>query len=190
MCARPTFRRQRTTKPGVCSVLVKKTGRQKLVHGLNVQTQQYTKFALVFGEKISILVFHIFAIFFIMRNLISEVLFYCLLSIVLYSSFSGAQVKRFQTCGDVNLCCPGRNNTCYAFGPRMDGNFNETKCFCDDNCNAMKDCCVDHASFCDYQRGMYIVIPKLYFHPKKEQGHIKRTYVFRVFPFAFIYTEM
>ena len=88
-----------------------------------------------------------------MRNLISEVLFYCLLSIVLYSSFSGAQVKRFQTCGDVNLCCPGRNNTCYAFGPRMDGNFNETKCFCDDNCNAMKDCCVDHASFCDYQRG-------------------------------------
>jgi predicted amidophosphoribosyltransferase len=47
----------------------------------------------------------------------------------------------------------------------------------------MKDCCVDHASFCDYQRGMYIVIPKLYFHPKKEQGHIKRTYMSRVFPF-------
>lgn len=169
MCARSTLRRQRTTKPGVCSVLVKKTGRQKLVSTwTKCADATVYKVCISFRrENINISVSH-YTIFFIMRNLISEVLFYCLLSIVLYSSFSGAQVKRFQTCGDVNLCCPGRNNTCYAFGPRMDGNFNETKCFCDDNCNAMKDCCVDHASFCDYQRGMYIVSPKLSFHPKEE----------------------
>ena len=89
-----------------------------------------------------------------MGKLVAEVFLYSLFSLVLYSSFSGAQtVKRFQTCGDVNLCCPGRNNTSYAFGPRMDGNYNETKCFCDDNCKAMKDCCVDHESYCDMKRG-------------------------------------
>lgn len=95
---------------------------------------------------------------FIMWKSLSVVLFCFILSVVLYSSLTDAQtaqrtVNRFQTCRDVNFCCPGRNNTCYAFGPRRDGNVNESKCFCDDNCRAMNDCCIDHESYCEYQRG-------------------------------------
>ncbi|XP_076107912.1 somatomedin-B and thrombospondin type-1 domain-containing protein-like isoform X1 [Mytilus galloprovincialis] len=94
---------------------------------------------------------------------LSAVLFCFILSVVLYSSLTDAQtaqrtVNRFQTCRDVNFCCPGRNNTCYAFGPRRDGNVNESKCFCDDNCRAMNDCCIDHESYCEYQRGQDCVL--------------------------------
>lgn len=91
-----------------------------------------------------------------MHNRLVEVLS-CSFALVLLLHISSAQdsrnMKRFQSCSDVNLCCPGRNNTCYAIGPRMDGNFNESKCFCDDNCKAMKDCCIDHEIYCQSQRG-------------------------------------
>uniref|UniRef100_A0A8W8KG95 Uncharacterized protein n=1 Tax=Magallana gigas TaxID=29159 RepID=A0A8W8KG95_MAGGI len=33
--------------------------------------------------------------------------------------FSGA-VSAFRTCAEARYCCPGRNNTCFAHGPRMD----------------------------------------------------------------------
>lgn len=100
-----------------------------------------------------------------MHKVFAEVLT-CSLALVLFFSISCAQdtrnMQRFQSCRDVNLCCPGRNNTCYAIGPRMDGNFNESKCFCDDNCKAMKDCCTDHESYCQYQRGECTHTPYVY----------------------------
>lgn len=109
-----------------------------------------------------------------MHNRLVEVLS-CSFALVLLLHISSAQdsrnMKRFQSCSDVNLCCPGRNNTCYAIGPRMDGNFNESKCFCDDNCKAMKDCCIDHEIYCQSQRGQDCVLSEWTQWSKCESKH-------------------
>ena len=62
-------------------------------------------------------------------------------------------VAAFRTCAEARYCCPGRNNTCFAFGPRMDRDPNETRCFCDQNCAEMGDCCIDYKETCEGKNG-------------------------------------
>lgn len=61
--------------------------------------------------------------------------------------FSGA-VSAFRTCAEARYCCPGRNNTCFAHGPRMDNDNKQERCFCDQECVTMGDCCIDYTQTC------------------------------------------
>ncbi|XP_076435187.1 somatomedin-B and thrombospondin type-1 domain-containing protein-like [Babylonia areolata] len=56
-----------------------------------------------------------------------------------------------RSCGEKQLCCPGQNNTCYAFGPRVDRSEDSDRCYCDSNCLIMGDCCMDYAHVCKAQ---------------------------------------
>lgn len=55
-----------------------------------------------------------------------------------------------RTCGEKEECCPGQNNTCFAFGPRVD-RMESDRCYCDANCLIMGDCCLDYAHVCKAQ---------------------------------------
>ncbi|XP_062584842.1 somatomedin-B and thrombospondin type-1 domain-containing protein-like [Saccostrea cucullata] len=61
--------------------------------------------------------------------------------------FSGP-VSAFRTCAEARYCCPGRNNTCFAHGPRMDNDNKQKRCFCDQECATMGDCCIDYTQTC------------------------------------------
>lgn len=45
-----------------------------------------------------------------------------------------------QGCAALGRCCPGRDPTCAAPGP--------PRCFCDQACGAVRDCCADYARAC------------------------------------------
>lgn len=45
-----------------------------------------------------------------------------------------------QGCAALGRCCPGRDLTCAARGP--------PRCFCDQACGAVRDCCADYARAC------------------------------------------
>lgn len=63
-----------------------------------------------------------------------------------------------RTCGEADLCCNGQNNTCFVFGRRLDGNNNESRCYCDSNCLVMADCCVDYHEHCKGMWKLYLSI--------------------------------
>ncbi|KAK7087374.1 somatomedin-B and thrombospondin type-1 domain-containing protein-like [Littorina saxatilis] len=56
-----------------------------------------------------------------------------------------------RSCGEKAECCPGQNNTCFAFGPRVDRSTDSDRCYCDANCLIMGDCCMDYAHVCKAQ---------------------------------------
>ena len=61
----------------------------------------------------------------------------------------GTPVAAFRTCAEAGYCCPGRDNSCFAFGPRMDRDPNETiLCFCDEYCVEIATCCIDYKETC------------------------------------------
>lgn len=45
-----------------------------------------------------------------------------------------------QGCSALGRCCPGRDPTCDAPGP--------PRCFCDQACSSVRDCCADYARAC------------------------------------------
>ncbi|CAH1801404.1 unnamed protein product, partial [Owenia fusiformis] len=50
------------------------------------------------------------------------------------------------------MCCPGRNNTCVAHGARMNHKHANTKrCYCDEDCLRLGDCCTDYPNVCEAQ---------------------------------------
>jgi len=69
-----------------------------------------------------------------------------------------AALPRPRGCSEANFCCTGKNNTCRAYGPRL--NYREDddelaanevqtpSCFCDSDCVKLGDCCTDYAQFC------------------------------------------
>ncbi|XP_064612618.1 somatomedin-B and thrombospondin type-1 domain-containing protein-like [Liolophura sinensis] len=53
------------------------------------------------------------------------------------------------SCGRAGYCCQGRNNTCYGYGTNLAGEGNSSsRCFCDEDCTRMSDCCIDYAEAC------------------------------------------
>lgn len=56
-----------------------------------------------------------------------------------------------RSCGEAEMCCPGQNNTCFVFGPRVDRSTDSDRCYCDANCLIMGDCCMDYAHICKAQ---------------------------------------
>jgi len=46
-----------------------------------------------------------------------------------------------------SMCCPGKNNTCIAEGPRLN-DLSSPSCFCDTSCIEIGDCCTDYAMAC------------------------------------------
>ena len=47
------------------------------------------------------------------------------------------------------MCCEGKNNTCHSTGLRINGRGSVTsKCFCDEGCPDMGDCCFDYHTAC------------------------------------------
>lgn len=56
-----------------------------------------------------------------------------------------------RSCMERGECCPGQNNTCFAFGPRVDRSEDSDRCYCDANCLIMGDCCMDYAHICKAQ---------------------------------------
>ncbi|KAK6192854.1 hypothetical protein SNE40_004253 [Patella caerulea] len=71
----------------------------------------------------------------------------CVAFLLVVCALFGAECQR--TCKEADMCCKGQNNTCYLFGPRMDGNYNESRCYCDGNCLIMGDCCIDFHTNCE-----------------------------------------
>ncbi|KAK3582944.1 hypothetical protein CHS0354_019951 [Potamilus streckersoni] len=68
---------------------------------------------------------------------------------ILVLSLSAVQIDaNFRTCREARLCCEGRNNTCFVFGPRVDRAEEADRCFCDENCKTMGDCCIDVDEYC------------------------------------------
>ncbi|ESO91635.1 hypothetical protein LOTGIDRAFT_121917 [Lottia gigantea] len=72
-----------------------------------------------------------------------------LLCVVFLTVLCALSVSSQRTCKEADMCCKAQNNTCYLFGPRMDGNYNESRCYCDANCLIMGDCCIDFHSHCE-----------------------------------------
>ena len=50
-------------------------------------------------------------------------------------------------CAAKGQCCKGKDNTCRALGPRMNGKSKKT-CFCDESCLYLGDCCTDFRDVC------------------------------------------
>ena len=50
-------------------------------------------------------------------------------------------------CRERGQCCRGKDNTCKAVGPRMNGKSTKT-CFCDESCLFLGDCCTDFKDVC------------------------------------------
>lgn len=48
-------------------------------------------------------------------------------------------------CSALGRCCPGRDPTCAARGP--------PRCFCDQACGAVRDCCADYSRACPGEPG-------------------------------------
>lgn len=45
------------------------------------------------------------------------------------------------------MCCDGKNNSCLAWGARLNAP-TATTCFCDANCLTFGDCCLDYTKYC------------------------------------------
>lgn len=77
---------------------------------------------------------------------------------VLFSPVQGS-------CQKQNLCCKGRDNKCWTYGEPMNaanysqGTGNNTddadviaksqkRCFCDEGCSVLNDCCIDYPYVC------------------------------------------
>lgn len=51
--------------------------------------------------------------------------------------------------GCASMCCSGRDSSCYSLGPRMGGKTAaNNRCFCDEGCLDMDDCCEDYSVEC------------------------------------------
>lgn len=51
--------------------------------------------------------------------------------------------------GCASMCCDGRDSSCYSTGPRMGGKTAaNNRCFCDEGCLDMNDCCEDYSVEC------------------------------------------
>lgn len=51
--------------------------------------------------------------------------------------------------GCAAMCCTGRDSSCYSTGPRMGGKTAANgRCFCDEGCLDMDDCCEDYSVEC------------------------------------------
>lgn len=60
-----------------------------------------------------------------------------------------------------NMCCSGRDSKCYSSGPRMGGRTSSNgKCFCDEGCLDMKDCCQDYSLVCQGESA--VALPSLW----------------------------
>lgn len=71
-----------------------------------------------------------------------------LVGFVVFLVYVSEPVSAFRTCAEARYCCPGRNNTCFAHGPRMDNDNKQKRCFCDQECVTMGDCCIDYQQTC------------------------------------------
>lgn len=50
-------------------------------------------------------------------------------------------------CG--SMCCEGKNNSCHSTGLKVSGKGSiHSRCFCDEGCSGMGDCCFDYKSAC------------------------------------------
>ena len=51
------------------------------------------------------------------------------------------------------MCCSGKNSSCVSSGPRIGGEVSANgKCFCDEGCLDMDDCCEDYSIQCQGRR--------------------------------------
>lgn len=58
--------------------------------------------------------------------------------------------------GCQSRCCTGRNNVCHSTGLRLNGKGAPyARCFCDEGCLDMGDCCFDYHDHC---KGLYLAI--------------------------------
>lgn len=71
-----------------------------------------------------------------------------LVGFVLCVVYLSGSASAFRSCAEARYCCPGRNNTCFAHGPRMDNDKKQERCFCDQECVTMGDCCIDYTQTC------------------------------------------
>ena len=82
------------------------------------------------------------------RGLLVAVCFLVVLCIDVHECRPERGLRSPRTCEEKGECCPGQNNTCYAFGPRVDRSTDSDRCYCDANCLIMGDCCRDYAHIC------------------------------------------
>lgn len=58
--------------------------------------------------------------------------------------------------GCSSMCCSGRNSSCHNSGPRIGGIVSANgKCFCDEGCLDMDDCCEDYSLQCQGRTSTY-----------------------------------
>lgn len=70
-----------------------------------------------------------------------------LINQVWWTKFTG--VGKTEQIGCSNICCSGKDSNCYSSGPRMGGKTSSNgKCFCDEGCLDMQDCCEDYSVQC------------------------------------------
>lgn len=88
------------------------------------------------------------------HNLVKIFLLFQICIVVFAATSSQNQIwwsKRIKAVqkGCAGMCCTGQNGTCFGTGPKMAGATSQHgRCYCDESCLNMKDCCEDYSVEC------------------------------------------
>jgi len=69
-------------------------------------------------------------------------------ALLLLAAMTSSVTSSERGCAGAALCCPGRNQSCSSTGRSAGSKDATDTCFCDEECLAIGDCCLDYRAAC------------------------------------------